>query len=293
MTTNSEFDRHAAAFLADGPTELADRVLDAALREVHQTRQRRRWSMPWRTSLMSLRLSAGIGIAIVAVAGLAAFSLIGGTAPPPVATPSPAATASCGHELAQGLYLTAGCTYRTSNLPPTLSIVSDGTWLDTFQTSNALDFIVNTGPALNTSLRVRPLRTVLANPCETGTGNRRATTPGTARAYLDWLGGFITEPTHAVPAEVLGLQGWQFDLGGDGKQTFDPQDPCAFVSLSEPSIDLPTGSAETVAFAHNEPVRVYALDVDGGVLLVMLWTTSTEGSVAAGEAFLAGIHVAP
>ncbi|MEA2673857.1 MAG: hypothetical protein QOI92_1049 [Chloroflexota bacterium] len=32
MTTNSDFDRHASAWLADGPTELSDRVLDAALR---------------------------------------------------------------------------------------------------------------------------------------------------------------------------------------------------------------------------------------------------------------------
>lgn len=293
MTTNSDFDRHAAAFLADGPTELADRVLDAALREVHQTRQRRRWSTPWRASFMSLRLTAGILMAVVAVGGLAAFNLIGGTAPAPTATPAPAATVACGHELGQGLYLTAGCTYRTPNLPPTLSIVSDGAWLDTFQTPNALDFVGINGPALSTMVRLRPLRAVLANPCEMGSGDRRSSTPSTARAYLDWLGGFVTEPTHAVQAEAFGLRGWQFDMGGDGKQTFDPEDPCAFVSLSEPAVDNPTGSAETVAFARNELVGVYVLDVDGGVLLVTLSMTGAEGSAAAGDSFLAGIHAVP
>lgn len=92
MNTNSDFDRHASAWLADGPTELADRVLDAALREVQLTRQRRRWSGPWRASLMSLRLGAAAVIAIVAVAGLLAFNMLGNGVGPPVApTPSPAA----------------------------------------------------------------------------------------------------------------------------------------------------------------------------------------------------------
>ena len=89
MNTNSDFDRHASAWLADGPIELADRVLDAALREVHQTRQRRRWSAPWRATLMSMRLGAAALIALVAVAGILAFNMIGGGGPKPTTPPSP------------------------------------------------------------------------------------------------------------------------------------------------------------------------------------------------------------
>lgn len=92
MTKNSDFDRHASAWLAGGPTELADRVLHAALREVHLTPQRRRWSAPWRTTLMSLRLGAAALIAIVAVAGILAFSMLGSGVGPPVG-PSPSPTA--------------------------------------------------------------------------------------------------------------------------------------------------------------------------------------------------------
>ena len=51
------FDRIADAFMADGPTALADRVLDAAFAEVHLTRQRRvLWRVPRRfPNMNSLR----------------------------------------------------------------------------------------------------------------------------------------------------------------------------------------------------------------------------------------------
>ncbi len=99
MNTTADFDRNAEAWLADGPTELADRVLDAALREVHLTKQRRRWSMPWRTSPMSLRLNAVALVAIIATAGVTGLLLLRGpSAGPPrptaVPTASPAPTTS-------------------------------------------------------------------------------------------------------------------------------------------------------------------------------------------------------
>lgn len=74
MNRNADFDRRASAWLADGPTELADRVLDAALREVHLTHQRRGWSAPWRASSMSFPLRAAAAIAIVAIVGVGAFA---------------------------------------------------------------------------------------------------------------------------------------------------------------------------------------------------------------------------
>ncbi len=40
MTTDRDFDRIATAWLADGPEELSDRVLDAVVDQIHTTRQR-------------------------------------------------------------------------------------------------------------------------------------------------------------------------------------------------------------------------------------------------------------
>ena len=71
MSTNRDFERIAAAWVAEGPAELADRVLDAALDEVHLTHQRHRLSVPWRTSAMSMpiRLAAGIAVLLSVTIG--------------------------------------------------------------------------------------------------------------------------------------------------------------------------------------------------------------------------------
>jgi len=78
MSTNSNFDRIAEAWLAEGPTQLADRVLDAALDEVHLTRQRRRLPALWRFNPMptSVRLVAAAVIGVLAV-GLLYLNLPG------------------------------------------------------------------------------------------------------------------------------------------------------------------------------------------------------------------------
>jgi hypothetical protein len=99
MSTNRDFDRIAAAWLAEGTSELADRVLDAALDEVHMTNQRRRLRVPWRTPSMPTPLRLAAGVAIIAVAGVAAFNAIGrgpdvGSQPTPSPTTPPAPTPS-------------------------------------------------------------------------------------------------------------------------------------------------------------------------------------------------------
>jgi hypothetical protein len=71
MNTQTGLDRGAAAWLADGPTELSDRVLDAALREVHLTPQRHALRVPWRFPPMPAftRLTGIAAVALVAVVG--------------------------------------------------------------------------------------------------------------------------------------------------------------------------------------------------------------------------------
>lgn len=66
MSTNRDFDRIARAWLAEGPSEVADRVLDTALDEVHLTRQRRWFTAPWRFPQM-LTLSRAGGLAALAL----------------------------------------------------------------------------------------------------------------------------------------------------------------------------------------------------------------------------------
>ena len=94
MSTNRDFNRIAAAWMAKGPNELADRVLEAVLDEVHLTKQRRRLAVPWRTPPMSMPLRLAASVAIIAVLGVGAIRLFGsapnvGAAPSPTPAPSP------------------------------------------------------------------------------------------------------------------------------------------------------------------------------------------------------------
>ena len=51
--SENEFDRTAQGWLQDGPTRMSDRALQAALDEVHVTRQRRLWWQPRRFLAMN------------------------------------------------------------------------------------------------------------------------------------------------------------------------------------------------------------------------------------------------
>jgi hypothetical protein len=73
MTTDPDFDWIAQAWLAEGPEQLPDRVLDAVVDEIHLTRQRRVVRVPWRNLRMNQMSRALAGIAAIAVV------LVGGT----------------------------------------------------------------------------------------------------------------------------------------------------------------------------------------------------------------------
>src|SRR5687767_11234303 len=82
MTHDRDLDRMLARWMDDGPTAIADRVVDAALTDVHTTRQRgARWA-PLRELFMTMKPAAMIGaIAIIAVLGISAYQLfLGGGA---------------------------------------------------------------------------------------------------------------------------------------------------------------------------------------------------------------------
>jgi hypothetical protein len=71
-SSSIDFDRLASAWLADGPAELKDRVLEGALQEVHRTQQRRRPPAPWRTTFVQApRWTYFAGAAVAAVAVVA------------------------------------------------------------------------------------------------------------------------------------------------------------------------------------------------------------------------------
>ncbi len=99
MTTDRDLDRIARAWLADGPEELSDRVIDAAVDQIHLTRQRRTVGVPWRLPTMTtptrVAAAAVIGVLVVGgtlfILGRPGPSAVGGGPAPtlaPTATPT-------------------------------------------------------------------------------------------------------------------------------------------------------------------------------------------------------------
>ena len=104
MTTDRDLERVAKAWMASGPAELPNRVLDAVIDEIHLTRQRRPMRAPWRLIPMRTQArvvtAAVIGVLLVGgafvILGRSGQALVGGpsTRPTTPAAPSTSASAS-------------------------------------------------------------------------------------------------------------------------------------------------------------------------------------------------------
>jgi hypothetical protein len=101
MIDQRELDRMLGAFFNEGPDELADRVIDAALDEIDQTQQRRAVRLPrgYRAMSMLTRLAAAAAIGVLAVGGALYLARpgqpgVGGPGPTPGASAGPGQPAS-------------------------------------------------------------------------------------------------------------------------------------------------------------------------------------------------------
>ena len=95
MTTDRDFNGIAMAWLADGPEELSDRVIDAAVDEIHQTRQRRAARLPWRLPTMTAltRVAALVAVGALILAGIAVVGSGGRNGPSLTQSFAPSAAA--------------------------------------------------------------------------------------------------------------------------------------------------------------------------------------------------------
>jgi hypothetical protein len=98
MNTNTDFDRIAQTWLEEGPTVIPDRAVQAALDEIHTTRQRR-FGAIWRTfdvNTNTLRLATAVVVAVLVVGAAVLFGNkflpSGGVGGTPSITPTPTGT---------------------------------------------------------------------------------------------------------------------------------------------------------------------------------------------------------
>src|SRR5262245_39036884 len=114
-----DFDRTARLWLDDGPSQMPDRALDAALATVHRTRQRRAFWPAWMDSTLPImvRLAAVAAALLIALIGISL--LAGGVgAPSPTPSPTPRVLTADPSQLEAGTYV-AGSTFQ---LPVTATV---------------------------------------------------------------------------------------------------------------------------------------------------------------------------
>jgi hypothetical protein len=119
--TNNDFDRTARLWLEGGPTELADRALDAALDEIHVTPQRRAWwparRLPKMTTPIRFATGAATLAVVVLVLAVVGFNLLPGNGGVGAPSSTPAPTGVVAPTSSSGLRTSPGALTVTSGGP--------------------------------------------------------------------------------------------------------------------------------------------------------------------------------
>ena len=195
MNGNTDFDRIAQAWLQDGPTEMPDRSLQAALDEVHVTSQQR-FGAARRTFNMNgnaFRLAGAAAVALfIIVAGgiyLGNNSRSGGVGGPPATTAAPTATPSAtppvlpaDSSLQPGRYRLGSLGVVAGSAPATLSVTVPSGWTSVLSNLVSKDYGADAGAAFG----VWQINDRFNQPCTDHTLFTPVPGPGTAE-LLDTL----------------------------------------------------------------------------------------------------------
>ena len=280
QSTRRDPDQLIRSFLQAGPTELADRVFDAILDDVHRHRQQAAtglWRIPSVSRYALVAATAVLAVALIAVViGIAKpFSNVGNEG-----TPTPQPTASGAANLGEPIgRLTAG-TYRASTftepftvvIPPEPSALAAAPavgdlWDDHKTLRVKLD--VASGTAAG-AVTIHDDVTLAADLCD-GTQGVISDVPASVAAVGTWLTSSSGLTVSAgQPIEVDGRQGMSWDIG------------------------FPAGCATNgnavgavVGFDTGEHHRVYAIPTGNDVIIAFTWGAGYQGQ---GEEKLADIN---
>jgi len=302
-TTPSDFDRVARAWLAEGPTELSERVLRAALDEAHLTRRPLVQRAPWRSFMPLPGRAAAIGL--VAVALLIAGLLLAGGGGRPVPSPASSATTAPSSAVpsAAGPTSDGGPTAGASpaGLLAPQGYTGPGTIEFTRHDASGADVISLVDPSgENQTKLVQGGCCGLFSP---DGAHLALAAPGVAAAGLSrdpsLLGIEVLErpgarlafvvPTDCGACEVLGLNyepdAWSPDGRYIALTMWSDSDPAkAGMGLADRDFSIPWDWAQTRATGAHEDIPI-AFSPDSTQLLFMR-ATQTDGPTASGPLFV-------
>lgn len=273
-TTRRDPDRLIRSFLEAGPTELADRVFNAILDDVHRHRQRAVIG-PWRihsmsrSTLITATVVAAVAIVLVAVGIAHPFSNVG-------AQPTPTPAASRGEpigDLTSGTYEALTFTQPfTLVIPPEPSALAAGTAVgDLWTDHKTLRIKVDVTPdSSGGAVTIHDDVKLAADLCDASKG-LISDVPTSVDAVGSWLTSSAGLRVSAGrPIVVDGRQGMSWDIG------------------------LPTGCAEgggasgaVIGFESGEHHRVYAIPTGTDTIIAFTWGSGYGGT---GEEKLSDIN---
>ena len=290
MTQQREIERVLDVWLADGPTEVPDRVFDVVIDRIERQPQRPGWQVRDDASLRRAArpLLAVAAVIVVAVLGINLLPLmsngIGGATPSPSPSPSPSPAASPSAEpsrtpAANSLTreswdaLDPG-TYVHDLTPPRVTFtVPSGWWLTT-------DFAPGFGirpEAFQTDEGLRvwfDMRLTVNDAACT-----EAPDPALGHTVDDLVTGFTTRPgvvaTDPQPVSIGGLDGQWFDLqlAPDWSATcpFDPSQPG--VTLFTDADPASNDNSPFWGVSGDDRLRLYVLDDTAGSTVMVVINT--------------------
>jgi hypothetical protein len=297
--TENDFDRTAQLWLEDGPTVMSDRALQAALDEIHVTRQRRAWWPARRSFQMSPTFRLAIGAAAVLAVAIVAINLLPGrssvgnqpTAVPPSVAPSTAAPAAPTPiplpvfpdvivAPAEGTYL-AGDPFQ---IPITVRMPAG--WHGNVGGPYAAYFDTETDPSPGIAFTIS--QTFYSDPCK-------------GEGLLDPQPGPTVDDLAAALAALPGLNATTPTAvsvdGHPGKQlTLTAPDSIAACSLTDGALvlwHLPHGATFTLEAAQQR--SLWIVDVDGQRLVISAdrFPTTTADDLAEAQGILDSIRIKP
>jgi len=291
--TEYDFDRTARLWLDDGPSQMPDRALDAALATIGRTRQRRAFWPASRFPFMTptLRVAASAAAVIALVVGVVAIGL-GPSGPGAIqVTPTPTPSASPSPLVIPAgegrVLLTPGTYLAASPFPKRVTVTLPDGWSGNIGGPYAV-FLSRLVP--NAEIDLSIFTTVYADPCHY---DRGAMNPPPGPSVDDLVTALTNLPgmtvTPVTDVTIAGYHGRQFTMTAPATTDGCTLPPGAGFRIWE----LPLGATNDMDPGQREQVTV--LDVDGTriVLTVMGFEGATTTPTPEVQGIVNSIRIEP
>ena len=287
MTDDRELSLILDRWLADGPTEMPDRVVDVIATGISRQRQRPAWRLDWRQFTMNPLAKVGAAIAAVVLVALVGYNLLPGPSTGvggPAATPTPSVTPSA--------TLTPSPTPSGTPKPTRMEVQGDSArWTAlvpagwTGGGSSRITASQGHGGPTGISVGASGAVNVPSDPCDGSGKHSDAASPADVVAELEARDDLVVSD----PIDTT--------LGGYAGLRVDVRFPADLSACSADSYFLfaePDGSG-IPALGPSNLFRIWILDVEGRP--IVFWIESFDGTsaddMAEAQQFVDSIVIAP